>query len=183
MEQEQKKLCVHCNMRKVWKARGLCGPCYKDKGIKALYKPAWEPSKSHGGRGAAPLPAEPTDAWGGSEEKIKVLAERAERGEQLFHPDDNKQMEKQREKGTKEMHNFAYYFKMFDKEEEERAKAKAKRKTAKEQQQRAKEQRTKERQKRKELQKQARIKIALQLALHREQEKAESQELKELTEV
>ena len=35
-----------------------------------------------------PLPAMPTTARPGSEEKIKELQERANRGEQLFHPDD-----------------------------------------------------------------------------------------------
>jgi hypothetical protein len=39
---------------------------------------------------ARPLPAEPTDALPGSEEKIRVLAQRAERGEQLWHPLDRR---------------------------------------------------------------------------------------------
>jgi hypothetical protein len=34
------------------------------------------------------LPGEPVDAVPGSPEKIRVLTERAGRGEQLFHPDD-----------------------------------------------------------------------------------------------
>jgi hypothetical protein len=37
-----------------------------------------------------PLPAEPTAAVPGSEEKLGVLAERAGRTEQLFHPKDRR---------------------------------------------------------------------------------------------
>jgi hypothetical protein len=37
-----------------------------------------------------PLPAEPTAAVPGSEEKLGVLAERASREEQLFHPEDRR---------------------------------------------------------------------------------------------
>lgn len=40
----------------------------------------------------APPPAEPTDAPAGSEEKIRILAERAARGEALFHPGDGARM-------------------------------------------------------------------------------------------
>jgi hypothetical protein len=36
--------------------------------------------------GPVSLPGEPTDAAPGSEEKIRVLTERASRREQLFHP-------------------------------------------------------------------------------------------------
>lgn len=35
-----------------------------------------------------PLPAGPTDAMPGTEDKVRVMAERAERGECIFHPDD-----------------------------------------------------------------------------------------------
>lgn len=38
--------------------------------------------------GPASMPGEPTDALPGSEQKIRVLIERAARREQLFHPDD-----------------------------------------------------------------------------------------------
>lgn len=38
--------------------------------------------------GPAVLPGEPTDALPGSEKKIRVMIERADRREQLFHPED-----------------------------------------------------------------------------------------------
>jgi hypothetical protein len=38
--------------------------------------------------GPAKLPDRPTGAPPGSEEKIRIMMERANRGEQLFHPDD-----------------------------------------------------------------------------------------------
>lgn len=34
------------------------------------------------------LPAEPTDTRPGSEERLRVMEERAARGESVFHPDD-----------------------------------------------------------------------------------------------
>jgi hypothetical protein len=37
---------------------------------------------------ALPLPGEPTDAFPGTERKIRILIERALRKEQLFHPRD-----------------------------------------------------------------------------------------------
>jgi hypothetical protein len=36
-----------------------------------------------------PLPAEPTAAVAGSAEKLEILRQRAERGESLWHPEDN----------------------------------------------------------------------------------------------
>ena len=40
--------------------------------------------------GPRPLPDAPTDAQPGSEEKIRILTERAAAGTQLFHPQDNR---------------------------------------------------------------------------------------------
>jgi hypothetical protein len=40
------------------------------------------------GGGARPLPAAPTSAVPGSPEKLTVLEQRAESGENLWHPDD-----------------------------------------------------------------------------------------------
>lgn len=37
-----------------------------------------------------PLPGEPTQALPGSEEKIQIMIQRAERREQLFHPQDGR---------------------------------------------------------------------------------------------
>jgi hypothetical protein len=39
-------------------------------------------------RKAGALPAEPTEALPGSEQKIQIMMERAQRREQLFHPND-----------------------------------------------------------------------------------------------
>jgi hypothetical protein len=84
--------CRHCQRpeAKVNRPRGLCWHCYYKPGVRDLY-----PSTSkHGQRGVGgdnhrrPLPQEPTQAQCGSEGKIRVLEERAARGEQLWHPDD-----------------------------------------------------------------------------------------------
>ena len=44
--------------------------------------------------GAIPLPAEPTSAPPGSLEKMKVMRRRIERGEGLFHPRDNPEVDR-----------------------------------------------------------------------------------------
>lgn len=84
------KVCRHCGKRKParWK-RGLCLGCYRDRAVRALYPPVSRYAvrgvrDSHGRR---PLPA-PTEALPGTPEKVAVLAGRAARRQQLFHPDD-----------------------------------------------------------------------------------------------
>jgi hypothetical protein len=83
-------LCRHCGAGKNCRAKGLCWPCSMVPAIRDLY-----PSTSKFARKGVSVvnhnaiaPAEPTDAEPGSEEKIAVLAARAERGESLFHDDD-----------------------------------------------------------------------------------------------
>jgi len=84
-------LCRHCDCRPVGRPRGLCWHCYYLPGIRHLY-----PSMSKFGRRGLgqliaadrPLPAIPTVAPPGSQEKIRILMERAERGWELWHPRD-----------------------------------------------------------------------------------------------
>ena len=63
-------------------------PCSLNKKIRAMYQQRTEVRP----RTAAerPLPAEPTSAWPGSEEKLRILVERANQKEQLFHPGDRR---------------------------------------------------------------------------------------------
>jgi len=83
-------LCRHCQKTKSNRPRGLCWSCYYAPGVRELY-----PSTSKFARrgvanfnGAAPEPEAPTEAPPGSEEKIRVLMERAANKEALWHPDD-----------------------------------------------------------------------------------------------
>ena len=66
-------------MRPIRKARGLCLVCYYE--LKAELTP-----NESGSTGR--YPAEPTTALPGTEEKIRVMRERAARREKLFHPED-----------------------------------------------------------------------------------------------
>ncbi len=63
--------------------RSLCYVCYTNEIIRLA-----APRASHVGitTGHGGLPAEPTQARPGSPEKLRVLEQRAERGESLFHP-------------------------------------------------------------------------------------------------
>lgn len=80
--------CRHCKKQHVNRPRGLCWSCYYAPGVRDKY-----PSTSKfarrgsavGSSGGMVLPI-PTMALPGSEEKIQVLAERAERRESLWHP-------------------------------------------------------------------------------------------------
>jgi hypothetical protein len=81
--------CRHCQRSRVNRPRGLCWSCYYRPGVREQY-----PSTSKFGRrgvghfsGAAPLPI-PTAALPGSQEKLAVLVQRAERHQALFHPCD-----------------------------------------------------------------------------------------------
>lgn len=87
--------CRHCGMPGE-RPRGLCSVCYYNPGIRSLYlslakrsplcaRTNQEVQDCNGNR---PLPEEPTDAPPGSDQKIKVMAERASKRQQLFHPHD-----------------------------------------------------------------------------------------------
>jgi hypothetical protein len=86
-----KPLCRHCQKVKSNRPRGLCWSCYYTPGVRDLY-----PSTSKFARrgvadfnGRAKMP-EPTNALPGSAEKVRVLQERAQLGQQLWHPLDAK---------------------------------------------------------------------------------------------
>lgn len=86
-------LCQHCHTRGQSKARKLCSACYADLAIRNAYPRVDDRFGVNSGanvppNAAPPLPAEPTQANPGSEEKIAVLEARYARGEAIFHPDD-----------------------------------------------------------------------------------------------
>ncbi len=84
-----KPTCRHCRrVRTGNRPRGLCWICYYAPGVRDRY-----PSESkfarrgvgNDGTGALPIP---TLAPPGTPERLAALAERAARGEALFHPHD-----------------------------------------------------------------------------------------------
>lgn len=84
------KQCLHCGRARVNRPKGLCWSCYYKPGVRELH-----PSASKYARrglrdfnGAFRLPTTPTTAIPGTEAKLQVLSQRAERGECLFHDDD-----------------------------------------------------------------------------------------------
>lgn len=81
-------VCIHCRTRKPARARGLCHRCYFTPHVRALYQPTCPPRHlpSPVGQNAPTKVPTPTSARPGSAEKIRVLEERAARGEQLWHP-------------------------------------------------------------------------------------------------
>jgi hypothetical protein len=78
-------ICRHCNQSKVNRPRGLCWRCYYTPGLRDLYASMGLPALLiiRGRPSSAP-----TSAFPGTEAKIAVLAARAGRREELFHPDD-----------------------------------------------------------------------------------------------
>lgn len=88
--QKVRPKCRHCDRRIAVKARLLCEPCYYDPPTRDLYPPVSKYGV-HSADTYAPsaVPADPTNAPCGSLAKLKVMRQRFERGEGLFHPDDN----------------------------------------------------------------------------------------------
>ena len=86
-----KPMCRHCQKTRSNRPRGLCWSCYYTAGVRMLYPSTSKFARRGVGNfcGSAPLPAFPTDAAPGSEDKIRVLMERAVKRQALFHPDDN----------------------------------------------------------------------------------------------
>jgi hypothetical protein len=68
----------------------LCWGCYYTPGVRDLYRSTSKYASKRVGLGYARgrLPDSPTSARPGSEEKIRVMMERAARRESLFRPDD-----------------------------------------------------------------------------------------------
>lgn len=83
-------LCRYCRRKRANRPRGLCWTCYYTPGLRDLFPSTSKFARRGVGNfyGQPPLPDEPTDALPGSEEKIRVLMERAAKGQALFHPDD-----------------------------------------------------------------------------------------------
>ena len=82
--------CRHCGQARVNRPRGLCWSCYYKPGVRDLY-----PSTSKFARrgvcdfnGRCVLPPAPTDALPGTEDKVRVLEERARMRQSLWHPED-----------------------------------------------------------------------------------------------
>lgn len=86
-------LCRHCQQKKANRPRGLCCRCYYTPGLKEHYPSTSRYARRHSAledfEGRAPLPRRSTDTTPGTEEKIRVLEERAAAGLSLFHPRDN----------------------------------------------------------------------------------------------
>ncbi len=83
--------CRHCHRSKSSRPRGLCWACYYTPGIREHY-PSESPFARRGignFNGIAPAADYPTDAYPGSEAKIRILIERAGRQQSLFHPLDS----------------------------------------------------------------------------------------------
>lgn len=85
-------ICRHCNRKKVNRPRGLCWSCYYTLGVRELYPSTSKYAYRGVGNltGVRMLPTKPTDALPGSEEKVRVLEQRAAAGVVLWHPDDAK---------------------------------------------------------------------------------------------
>lgn len=90
-------ICRNCNTPQCHKARGLCWRCYLDADVREKFPlPGWRNAKArwNGSLGIGesnhtrPLPDQPTNAQPGTEEKIRVLEERAAAEVALWHPAD-----------------------------------------------------------------------------------------------
>ncbi len=80
--------CLHCR-RPGQYCRGLCLTCFQSDTIRDLF-PKLRSNRRGVGVGNDDMPVDdaPTEAWPGSEEKIKVMEDRAARGRAIFHPGD-----------------------------------------------------------------------------------------------
>jgi hypothetical protein len=90
---QTKEQCRHCGQWRSIRARGLCWTCNLSPVIRGQYPPGRTAPINHGSLCADPfiphrLPATATDAMPGTDEKIAVMAGRADRGESVFHPSD-----------------------------------------------------------------------------------------------
>lgn len=87
--------CRHCKQMRLLRPRDLCSTHYEDLAIRALYPTRRAPSNNRGAGlddvpGVVPysLPPSPTLAAPGTEEKLRVMAERLKKRQSLSHPDD-----------------------------------------------------------------------------------------------
>ena len=74
-------ICRHCQKSRVNRPRGLCWSCYYRPGVREQYPSTSKFARRGVGNfcGQAPLPAIATAAVPGSQEKIAILIERAQR--------------------------------------------------------------------------------------------------------
>ncbi len=79
--------CVHCGRYKGNRSRGLCWKCGAFPEIRVLY-PAKQVDSPYAGWNGRVTKPEPTAALPGTPEKELVLTGRAERFEELWHPED-----------------------------------------------------------------------------------------------
>lgn len=86
----KRKQCRNCGKKYASRPRQLCYGCYVVPRIREKYPADARYYRHEDGdfNGPARLPEYPTQALGGTAEKIAVLAQRAARHEQLFHPED-----------------------------------------------------------------------------------------------
>jgi hypothetical protein len=82
--------CCHCRARKANRPAGLCRACRRSLGVRRLHLPTSKFARKGNGQGCKRevLPESPTAAAPGTEEKIDVMAERAEKCQCLCHPED-----------------------------------------------------------------------------------------------
>lgn len=86
------RICRHCKESVANRPRSLCWTCYNTDGVRELY-PTLSKFGYRGvgcGNKNGKLAKRPTKQKCGSKQKIRLMSERAKRGESLFHPDDNK---------------------------------------------------------------------------------------------
>ena len=86
--------CRHCHSRLICRPRGFCRPCFKNLGIRNLYPGPQCRQDVGAAYGNADRQIEPTNCPPGSEGKIEVMRERAERLAPLHHPLDAGYQEK-----------------------------------------------------------------------------------------
>jgi len=92
-----KVACRHCERFLVIYSRRLCRFCWAEPDVRYLYpiqqgmnnqyNPTSKAIKDID-RSTDPLPAEPTEAWPGSPEKVEIMEARALARVSLFHPED-----------------------------------------------------------------------------------------------
>lgn len=82
--------CRHCGREPATRPRGLGWACFKDLAIRGQYPPVCEKygRRGSGTEGFGAVPAWPTTYLPGTPGKQLEMANRAARGEQLFHPAD-----------------------------------------------------------------------------------------------
>ncbi|MFM7152440.1 MAG: hypothetical protein ACKO23_21645 [Gemmataceae bacterium] len=83
-------LCRHCQKVRPNRPRGLCWSCYYKPGVRDQFPSTSKYARRGLGNGCRrpALADRPTNALPGTEEKLRVLEDRASRGLSLWHPQD-----------------------------------------------------------------------------------------------